>query len=82
MTDRLALSFYRRDAQTVAKQLLGQRLVRLIDGERISGLIVEVEAYLGVQDRAAHTYNGRRTARNASMWKVGGHAYVYFTYGM
>ncbi len=82
MSDRLERSFYRRDAVRVAKGLLGQRLVRMRKGQRLAGLIVEVEAYLGVPDRAAHTYNGRRTARNESMWGDGGHAYVYFTYGM
>ncbi len=66
----------------VAKALLGQRLVRVLDGKRIAGTIVEVEAYLGAADKAAHTSNGRRTARNESMWGDGGHAYVYFTYGM
>lgn len=80
--DRLGRSFYRRDPVAVAKALLGQRLVRVLDGQRLAGVIVEVEAYLGVADRAAHTYNGRRTARNESMWGDGGHAYVYFTYGM
>ena len=74
--------FYRRDAVTLAKALLGQRLVRVLDGQRLSGLIVETEAYLGAADQAAHTYQGRRTQRNASMFLDGGHAYVYFTYGM
>jgi DNA-3-methyladenine glycosylase len=76
--------FLRFDADpvTTARRLLGQRLVHVVDGERRAGIVVEVEAYLGPEDRAAHTYAGRRTARNASMWRGGGHAYVYFTYGM
>ncbi len=43
---------------------------------------METEAYLGTPDRAAHTYGGRRTERNQSMWAAGGHAYVYLIYGM
>ena len=81
-TALLPRAFYQRDSVTVARALLGQRLVRIIDGQRIAGTIVETEAYLGLPDKAAHTYTGRRTARNASMWRDGGHAYVYFTYGM
>ncbi len=69
-------------AETVARRLLGQRLVRVVDGRRLAGTIVEVEAYLGPADRACHTWEGRRTARNRSMYLGGGHAYVYFTYGM
>jgi DNA-3-methyladenine glycosylase len=45
-------------------------------------ILVETEAYLGVKDRAAHTWNGRRTPRVEPMWGPGGHAYVYFVYGM
>jgi DNA-3-methyladenine glycosylase len=74
--------FYERDPVTVARALLGQRLVRVIDGQRLAGVIVETEAYLGAADAAAHTFNGRRTRRNESMYLGGGHAYVYFTYGM
>lgn len=67
----------------MARALLGRRLVRALDdGTRLAGRIVEVEAYLGVEDKAAHTYGGRRTARNAAMWGQAAHAYVYFTYGM
>src|SRR5687768_9861033 len=69
------------DPITVARRLLGQRLVRVVDGSRLAGTIVEAEAYLGAEDRAAHTFGGRRTARNESMYLPGGHAYVYFTYG-
>lgn len=82
MPQRLPRSFYRRDPKTVAKALLGLRLVHLIDGHRHAGIIVETEAYLGVCDKAAHTYGGRRTPRNQTMWGDGGHLYVYFTYGM
>ncbi len=71
-----------RDPVTVARRLLGQRLVRVIDGQRLAGSITEVEAYLGAEDRAAHTYGHRRTARNQSMYLPGGHTYVYFVYGM
>ncbi len=74
--------FFRRDAITVAQALLGQLLVSVVNGHVTAGRIVEVEAYLGVQDRAAHTFGGRRTARNESMWGDGGFAYVYFVYGM
>jgi DNA-3-methyladenine glycosylase len=70
------------DAVRLARLLLGQTLVRVLDGRRLAGRIVEVEAYLGPRDRAAHTFGGHRSPRNASMWRGGGHAYVYFTYGL
>ncbi len=76
-------SFYRRPTPEVARALLGCRLVhRLADGSERRLVIVETEAYLGVVDRAAHTWNGRRTARVAPMWGPGGHAYVYAIYGL
>ena len=79
----LPSSFYRRDTAEVARALLGCRLTRrLPDGTSRSVILVETEAYLGVEDRAAHTWNGRRTARVEPMWGPGGHAYVYFVYGM
>ena len=82
-SQRLTRRFFRRDPVTLAKALLGQILVRRIDhGQELAGKIVEVEAYLGIEDRAAHSFGGRRTARNALMWGDAGHAYVYFTYGM
>jgi DNA-3-methyladenine glycosylase len=75
--------FFRQDPETLARALLGQVLVRrLPNGKELSGRIVEVEAYLGIEDKAAHSYGGRRTTRNESMWLDGGHAYVYFIYGM
>jgi DNA-3-methyladenine glycosylase len=79
----LPASFYRRDTAVVARDLLGCRLIRRFPGgERRAVVIVETEAYLGAKDRAAHTWNGRRTPRVAPMWGPGGHAYVYFVYGM
>jgi DNA-3-methyladenine glycosylase len=79
----LPRNFYERDARRLARALLGQLLVReLDDGTRLAGRIAETEAYMGVADRAAHSYGGRRTPRNASMWGPAGHAYVYFIYGL
>lgn len=78
----LAADFYRRDTEQVARELLGRWLVRELDGERLALAIVETEAYLGAPDRASHAWGGRRTARNESLYRAGGHAYVYFIYGM
>ncbi len=65
----------------MARELLGKRLVRNWQGQRIAGRICETEAYDGEQDLACHAKSGR-TARNAVMYGPGGHGYVYFTYGM
>jgi DNA-3-methyladenine glycosylase len=81
---RLERDFYTRaDTLRVARELLGKRLVVPAGGgERVSGRIVEVEAYLGAGDRAAHSFGGRRTRRTETMYAVGGTAYVFFVYGM
>lgn len=75
-------SFYERSAEEVAPDLLGRYLVRELEGSRLVLRLVETEAYLGRLDRAAHAWDGRRTARNESLYLPGGHAYVYFVYGM
>ena len=81
---KLPREFYLRpDVLTVSRDLLGKLLVVPgPNGERVSGMIVEVEAYRGPEDRASHAYGGRRTKRTETMYGTGGVAYVYFVYGM
>jgi DNA-3-methyladenine glycosylase len=81
---RLGRAFYARaETLAVARELLGKRLVvPARDGARVSGRIVEVEAYLGAEDKAAHSHGWRRTARTETMYAKGGTAYVFFVYGM
>ena len=81
---KLTRAFYTRpNVVTVARELLGKLLVvPARNGVRVSGKIVEVEAYRGPEDRAAHSYGGRRTRRTETMYGVGGTAYVFFVYGM
>jgi DNA-3-methyladenine glycosylase len=81
---KLPREFYNRsDTLRIAREILGKTLVVPTEtGERISGMIVETEAYLGEIDKAAHSYNGRRTARNEITYALGGHIYVFFIYGM
>lgn len=78
---RISSSFFRRDARTVARDLLGRTLVTVVDGVRTAGTIIETEAYLGSDDAASHAHRGP-TPRNGPMFLEGGHAYVYFIYGM
>jgi DNA-3-methyladenine glycosylase len=78
----LPAAFFRRPADRVARDLLGRYLVRELEGQRMVLRLVETEAYLGQPDRASHAWAGRRTARNESLYRPGGCAYVYFIYGM
>jgi DNA-3-methyladenine glycosylase len=77
----LPRSFFERDTVTVARDLLGKVLESTVAGERVSGRIVETEAYLGSHDPGSHAATRGITARNAVMYGPGAHAYVYFTYG-
>lgn len=72
--------FYAQQTLSVARQLLGARLVRIEGGRRIAGIIIEAEAYCGEQDLGCHAKAGR-TPRTEVMYGPPGHAYVYFTYG-
>ena len=78
----LERAFFDRETREVARDLLDKVLIREVDGHRLWGRLVEVEAYLGPQDLAAHSKGGRRTPRTEVMFGPPGHAYVYFTYGM
>ncbi len=77
---RLGRSFFARHTLYVARGLIGANLVRIVDGERLSGVVVETEAYRGRRDPASHAYPGV-TKRNEVMFGEPGHAYVYFIYG-
>ncbi len=81
--ERLSQRFFATDAATLAQRLIGKRLVRVLpDGARLSGVVVETEAYLGVHDKAAHSAGGRRTPRTEPMFDRAGTSYVFLTYGM
>lgn len=79
---KLKEDFYSRDTLYVAENLLGKVLVRKKDEEVFKGIIVETEAYLGIKDKASHSYNNRRTKRTETMYKKAGTIYIFFIYGI
>lgn len=79
---RLERNFFLHPTLKVAQNLLGSILLRKIGNKIIAGKIVETEAYIGPQDRAAHSYNGRRTKRSEIEYDIGGKVYIYMVYGM
>jgi len=81
---KIGREFYlRQNTITIARELLGKLLVvPAASGERVSGMIVETEAYMGETDKAAHSYAGRRTKRTETMYAAGGTVYIFFIYGM
>lgn len=76
-------SFYlREDTLSIAKEILGKYVYTNIEGVITGGMIVETEAYLGVTDASCHTFNNRKSAKNATMYELGGVAYMYICYGI
>ena len=80
MGKRLKRKFFIQPTLKVAQELLGKVLVRIYQGKRLSGKIVETEAYIGPKDKASHAYLGKRTKRNLAEFLVGGHIYIYLVY--
>lgn len=78
---KLSREFYQRDGLTVARELIGKKLVTNLREGRTSGIIVEAEAYMGALDAAAHSYRGK-TERTKIFYGAGGFVYVYLIYGM
>ena len=74
--------FLQDDVVSLAKSLIGCTMHSFIDGMYCCGIIVETEAYAGITDRASHAYGDRKTARTEVMYRSGGIAYIYFSYGM
>lgn len=79
---RFKRNFFAKDTKTVAKELLGNYLIRETKQSRIIGKILEVEAYLGPNDKASHAYNFKKTERTKTMYMKPGTLYVYLIYGL
>ena len=79
---KLTRDFYDRDTITVARDLLGKHLVRVLNGEKLVCRITETEAYIGRCDKACHAYGYKRTNRTETLFARPGTAYIYLIYGM
>ncbi len=80
---KLPIQFYERnDVVIIANELIGKIVVTVFEGLTTAGRIVETEAYIGLIDKASHSFGGKRTARNEHMYAAAGTAYVYICYGM
>lgn len=80
--EKLTRDFYDRDTVTAARELLGNYLVRVLEGEKLVCRITEAEAYVGRCDKACHAYGYKRTARTETLFARPGTAYIYLIYGM
>ncbi|MFC7393544.1 DNA-3-methyladenine glycosylase [Scopulibacillus cellulosilyticus] len=78
----LTNGFFHRPTLDLAKALLGKTIIHKTDQGTTSGVIVETEAYMGPEDRAAHSFGGKRTKRTEIMYGEAGFAYIYLIYGM
>lgn len=80
--NKLERSFYLRNANLVAPNLLGKVLVHKSEEGVTAGIIVEVESYIGPEDKGSHAYLNKRTARTEIQFGIGGYAYIYTIYGL
>jgi len=80
--EKLGQDFYARDTLTVARELLGKYLVRVVDGQTLTVRLTETEAYIGRLDKACHAYGYKRTRRTETLFAPPATAYVYLIYGM
>ena len=80
---KLPIEFYsREDVVQIAKDLLGKIIITKLDGNTTAARIVETEAYIGLTDKASHSFAGKRTSRNEHMYAAPATSYVYICYGM
>lgn len=83
MKKKLPIEFFQNnDTLTISRNLLGKYLVSSIDNKITSGMIVETEGYLGLEDRASHAFSNKRSNRTEILYLPGGHLYVYLCYGI